>query len=66
MISEFDLNCYLEELFTVTESEYDEAMKAMAEDEGDYSDSRFYLGKDGEVREVQPPPSIGRIGGIEL
>ena len=44
MLSKFDLNVYSEESFPVTESEYDEVMKAMAEDEGDYTDSRFYLG----------------------
>ena len=66
MLSKFDLNVYSEGSFPVTESEYDEVMKAMAEDEGDYTDSRFYLAKDGKVHEVAEPKSIGRIGGFEL
>ena len=64
--NKFDSNVYSEESFPVTENEYDEAMKEMAEDEGYYTDSRFYFDEDGKVHEVAEPPSIGRIGGFEL
>ena len=72
MLSNFDLNVYSEESFPVTENEYDEVMRLMAgEAEGfggyvEWSDSRFCLGRDGQVHEVEEPESIGRIGGFEL
>lgn len=68
MINDFDLNCYSEELFTVTEQEHDQVME-MVNDEAEclslYA-SRFYVGADGQVHEAPEPPSIGRIGGFEL
>jgi hypothetical protein len=74
-ISKFDSQIYSEELHSLTESEYDEVMQAMAEDEGwkGYTEwatslepENLYVAADGRVHHQPEPKSLGRIGGIEL
>jgi hypothetical protein len=71
---------YSEELYSITEQEYDEVMAAPAVDDDwqGYSEwskeveaslafSTLYIDpKDGKVKQIPEPPSRGRIGGIEI
>jgi hypothetical protein len=72
---------YSEELYSMTEQEYDEVMIAPAvtddswqgygewskEVEASLAPSTLYIDpKDGKVKQVPEPPSRGRIDGIEI
>jgi hypothetical protein len=72
---------YSEELYSITEQEYDEVMNAPAVTDdswqgyGDWSrevetslaPSTLYIDpKDGKVKQIPEPPSRGRIDGIEI
>jgi hypothetical protein len=72
---------YSEELYSITEQEYDEVMSAPAVTDDSwqgYSDwseqveresapSTLYIDpKDGKVKQIPEPPSRGRIDGIEI
>jgi hypothetical protein len=65
-------NLFSEELFPVSESEYDEAMAAFASDDFDgYSEwsasvENLFVDNSGTVRHKPEPRSLGRLGGIEL
>jgi hypothetical protein len=81
-ISNFESNVYSEELHNVSESEYDEVMQLMAEDDSAFEgyaewsaslesavvneSSNFIATFDGKVYHKPEPKSNGRIGGIEL
>ena len=79
MLNQFDLNCYSEELFTVSEAEHDEVMAMLAEENeamsgyGEWSAaleqpaaSENFEVVNGRLRHKPEPRSIGRIGGFEL
>ena len=68
---------YSEELYSITEQEYDEVMSTPAVDDdwAGYSDwseqverdsAPSTLYKDGKVKQIPEPPSRGRIDGIEI
>ena len=71
---------YSEDLYSISESDYDEVMAAPAVDEdwqgyADWSEqvereaapSTLYIDpKDGKVKQIPEPKSLGRIDGIEL
>ncbi len=71
---------YSEELYSISESDYDEVMAAPAVDEnwqgyGEWSreletrlaPSTLYVDpKDGKVKQIPEPKSLGRVDGIEL
>jgi hypothetical protein len=81
-ISNFESNVYSEELNSVTETEYDEVMQMMADDDFEgYSEwsqaledspvivgesENFIAYEDGRVAHKPEPKSNGRIGGIEI
>ena len=81
-INNFETNVYSEELANITESEYDEVMSLMAEDDSAFEgysewsaslDSQvvnesenFIATADGRVHHKPQPKSNGRIGGIEI
>ena len=74
MISNFESNVYSEELFTVSEAEYDEVMQAIAE-ESDWQgyeefsqelESENFVVRKGKVYHKPEPKPLGRIGGYEL
>ena len=74
MISKFESNVYSEELFTVSDTEYDEVMQAIAE-ESDWQgyeefsrelESENFVVRKGKVYHKPEPKSLGRIGGYEL
>ena len=75
-ISPFDLNVYSEELHSVTESEYDEVMSLMADEQsgfegyGQWSEQQevenFYVDSKGRVHHKPEPKSNGRLDGIEI
>ena len=71
--NKFDSEIYSEELQPVTETEYDEVMQMMAADDfagyGEWSDeleSENFVVRNGKVSHKPEPPSMGRIGGIEI
>jgi hypothetical protein len=81
-LSQFDTQSYSEELFNVSESDYNEVMSLIAEEstgfEG-YSEwslsldspvvnesENFIATADGKVYHKPEPKSNGRIGGIEI
>ena len=71
---------YSEDLYSISESDYDEVMAAPAVDDNwqgyaDWSEhvereaapSTLYIDpKDGKVKQIPDPKSLGRINGIEL
>jgi hypothetical protein len=77
--TKFDSEIYSEELYSVSEADYDEVMAAPAVDNdwegyGEWSDSlqaqmaeseNLYV-EDGKVFHKPEPKSLGRIGGVEL
>ena len=49
---------YSEDLYSISESDYDEVVAAP---------STLYIDpKDGTVRQIPEPKSLGRIGGVEI
>jgi hypothetical protein len=81
-ISNFESNVYSEELHNVSESEYDEVMQMMAEEDSAFAgysewslsldspvvneSENFIATADGKVYHKPEPKSNGRIGGIEI
>jgi hypothetical protein len=76
-ISNFESNVYSEELYSVTESEYDELMSDGWQGCSEWSQEleqvrviaeseNFIAYSDGTVRHRPEPKSNGRLGGIEL
>lgn len=77
-ISTFDLNVYSEELYSISESEYDEVMRFAAEDNfsgySDWADSlpfsegyvENFVIIDGKVYHKPQPPERQRIKGIDI
>ena len=69
---QFLSNTYSEEIFHVTESEYDEAMAAFASDDfdgyGEWSAGveNLFVDAAGTVRHKPEPRSLGRLDGVEL
>jgi hypothetical protein len=72
--TKFDAERYSEELSPVTESEYDDVMQAIAE-ENDWQgyeafsqelESENFIVRNGKLYHKPEPPSLGRIGGFEL
>jgi hypothetical protein len=79
MINTFDSKIHSEELFTVSEQEFDEVMAMLAAESegfagyGEWSAqvdqpaaSENFTVRKGKVYHRPEPPSQGRIGGIEL
>jgi len=58
--NKFDCEIYSEEVYPVTEQEYDEVQAEIA------AESENFVITNGTVRHKPEPPSNGRIGGIEL
>jgi hypothetical protein len=77
-IDRFLTNVYSEELYQVSEAEYDEVMRLAAEDDfsgySDWADSlpftegdvENFVVLDGKVCHKPQPPERERIGGIEV
>ncbi|MFP5260896.1 MAG: hypothetical protein ACLGJB_03195 [Blastocatellia bacterium] len=81
-ISNFESNVYSEEIFSVSESEYDEVMTLMAEEGADFEgygewsaslesavvneSENFIATADGKVYHKPEPKSKGRYQGIEI
>ena len=81
-LSQFDTQSYSEELFNVSESEYDEVMSLMAANDSGFEgysewslslespvvneSENFVATADGKVHHKPEPKSDGRIGGIEI
>jgi hypothetical protein len=77
-IPKFDSNVYSEELFAVSESEYDEVMSLMAEDDFQgyvewsaglevvAESENFIALANGQIHHKPEPKSNGRIAGIEI
>jgi hypothetical protein len=79
-ISKFDSQIYSEEIFAISESEYDEVMALMADDDFDgYAEwsaslespvvaesENFVALANGQVHHKPEPKSNGRIAGIEI
>jgi hypothetical protein len=75
-IPKFDSERYSEELFTVTESEHDEVMQLMADEDFDgYAEwsaalespaSENFVVVNGRLQHKPEPPSRLRLGGFEL
>lgn len=78
MINTFDLKIHSEEIFPVTEADHDEVMRLIgAESDGfegygewsaalEQPSTENFVVRDGRVMHKPEPPSLGRIGGIEL
>jgi trans-2-enoyl-CoA reductase len=71
--NKFDAEIYSEELQPVSESEYDEAMRLMAEDDfagypewSDELESENFVVRNGKLEHKPEPLSRGRRGGIEI
>lgn len=81
-INQFETNVYSEELHSVSESEYDEVMSLMAEDDSAFEgyaewsaslesavvneSENFIATADGKVHHKPEPKSNGRYQGIEI
>jgi hypothetical protein len=81
-ISNFESNVYSEELFNVTESDYNEVMQMMAEESAEFEgynewslsldslvvneSENFIATADGKVHHKPEPKSNGRYQGIEI
>ena len=81
-LSQFDTNIYSEEIYNVTESEYDEVMSLMAADNSGFEgysewslsldspvvneSENFIATADGKVYHRPEPKSNGRYQGIEI
>ena len=71
--NKFDAEIYSEELQPVSEQEFDEVMRLMADDSfagyGEWSDeleSENFVVRNGKVSHKPEPKSAGRVGGIEI
>jgi hypothetical protein len=79
-IQSFESNVYSEELFSVSETEYDEVMQMIGEESAEFAgysewseslevineSENFIAYSDGRVEHRPEPKSNGRIGGIEI
>ena len=81
-ISNFESNVYSEETYNVTESDYNEVMQMMADEQSGFEgyaewslsldspvvneSENFIATADGRVHHKPQPKSNGRIGGIEI
>lgn len=78
-IPDFDTHVHCEELYGVSEAEYDEVMSLMAEDGDGWQgyaewsaaldatiESENFVVRNGRVYHKPEPRSMGRIGGYEL
>jgi hypothetical protein len=81
-ISNFESNVYSEEIFSVSESDYNEVMSLMAAESANFEgyaewsaslesavvneSENFIATADGKVHHKPEPKSNGRIGGIEI
>jgi hypothetical protein len=81
-LSQFDTNIYSEELHNVSESDYDEVMQAIAEENAEFEgyaewslslespvvneSENFIATADGKVYHKPEPKSNGRFQGIEI
>jgi hypothetical protein len=81
-LNQFESNVYSEELASVTESEYDEVMKLMAEEGAEFEgyaewsqslesavvneSENFIATADGKVHHKPEPKTNGRYQGIEI